>query len=155
MKKAPFIKSFIDYFLAVVFLILCLPLFALIAVAIKSLSKGPALYSQVRNGLNGRRFKVYKFWTMVVDAELKQTDIKYMNESDGPAFKMQDDPRIIPYVGRFLRKTGLDELPQLINALKGEMSLVGPRPPIPSEVEKYDVWQRRRLSMKPGMTCLW
>jgi lipopolysaccharide/colanic/teichoic acid biosynthesis glycosyltransferase len=78
-----------------------------------------------------------------------------MNEADGPTFKIKKDPRIIPYIGTFLRKTGLDELPQLFNVIKGEMSLVGPRPPIPTEVQEYDLWQRRRLSMKPGITCLW
>jgi lipopolysaccharide/colanic/teichoic acid biosynthesis glycosyltransferase len=92
---------------------------------------------------------------MVVDAEEKREQLNVYNESDGPVFKITKDPRIIPYIGTFLRKSGFDELPQLLNVLKGEMSLVGPRPPIPSEVEKYDFWQRRRLSMKPGITCLW
>ena len=150
-----FIKSTFDYAFAAVTLVLSVPFFMAVSLAIKITSKGPVFFKQERSGLNGRLFKVYKFRTMVLDAELKQADIKEMNESDGPVFKIQDDPRIIPYVGRFLRKTGMDELPQLINVLKGEMSLVGPRPPIPSEIEKYDMWQRRRLSMKPGMTCLW
>ena len=149
------IKSAFDYAFAAVTLVLSVPFFMAVSLAIKITSKGPVFFKQERSGLNGRLFKVYKFRTMVLDAELKQADIKEMNESDGPVFKIQDDPRIIPYVGRFLRKTGMDELPQLINVLKGEMSLVGPRPPIPSEIEKYDMWQRRRLSMKPGMTCLW
>jgi lipopolysaccharide/colanic/teichoic acid biosynthesis glycosyltransferase len=92
---------------------------------------------------------------MLADAEKQREKLDIYNESDGPVFKISTDPRIIPYLGTFLRKTGFDELPQLINILKGEMSLVGPRPPIPSEVEKYDFWQRRRLSMKPGITCLW
>lgn len=91
---------------------------------------------------------------MVTDAEAQRTDLEQYNQMDGPVFKMVDDPRITP-VGKFLRKISLDELPQLINILKGEMSLVGPRPPIPAEVEKYKPWQRRRLSMKPGLTCIW
>ena len=150
-----FIKSTFDYAFAAVTLVLSVPFFMAVSLAIKITSKGPVFFKQERSGLNGRLFKVYKFRTMVLDAELKQADIKEMNESDGPVFKIKKDPRIIPYLGGFLRKTGMDELPQLINVLKGEMSLVGPRPPIPSEVEKYDMWQRRRLSMKPGLTCLW
>lgn len=98
---------------------------------------------------------VYKFRTMVPDADKRQNEFLALNEADGPAFKIKKDPRIIPYIGTFLRKTSLDELPQLINVLRGEMSLVGPRPPIPGEVEQYDIWQRRRLSMKPGLTCIW
>ena len=92
---------------------------------------------------------------MVSAAEKTFEDFKGLNEADGPVFKMNNDPRILPIIGKFLRKTGLDELPQLANVLRGEMSIVGPRPPIPSEVENYDIWQRRRLSMKPGITCLW
>ena len=98
---------------------------------------------------------VYKFRSMVVDAEERQMEFEELNESSGPVFKIEKDPRIVPYVGTFLRRTFIDEIPQLINILKGEMSLVGPRPPIPHEVEKYQLWQRRRLSMKPGLTCLW
>jgi len=92
---------------------------------------------------------------MIEEAEKIRCELESCNEVEGPVFKIKNDPRIIPYIGKILRKTGLDELPQLINVLKGEMSIIGPRPPIPSEVEKYDVWQRRRLSMKPGITCLW
>lgn len=98
---------------------------------------------------------VYKFRAMVADAEARRQELEALDEADGPVFKIKKDPRIIPFVGTLLRKASLDELPQLINILKGEMSLVGPRPPIPAEVEKYDIWQRRRLSMKPGLTCLW
>ncbi|MDA3915412.1 MAG: sugar transferase [Deltaproteobacteria bacterium] len=90
-----------------------------------------------------------------MDAYERLKELEEMNEADGPAFKIKDDPRIIPYIGSFLRKSSLDELPQLINVLRSEMSIVGPRPPIPKEVDEYSVWQRRRLSMKPGMTCLW
>jgi len=92
---------------------------------------------------------------MIEGADKMQKELEAFNEAEGPVFKIKKDPRIIPYVGTFLRRTFIDELPQLINVLKGEMSLIGPRPPIPSEVEKYEIWQRRRLSMKPGMTCLW
>jgi exopolysaccharide biosynthesis polyprenyl glycosylphosphotransferase len=149
------IKSFFDYLFATIVIILFLPFFMIIAVAIKFCSKGPVFFKQERLGLNGRRFVLYKFRTMVNNAEEKQKKINAMNEADGPAFKIKKDPRIVPFVGTFLRKTGIDELPQLINVLKGEMSIVGPRPPVPSEVGKYDNWQRRRLSMKPGLTCLW
>jgi exopolysaccharide biosynthesis polyprenyl glycosylphosphotransferase len=150
-----FIKSLLDYVLATVLLILFLPFLPLIALAIKYLDSGPVFFKQVRSGLNGRRFMFYKFRTMVKDAEDKRKDLEALNEADGPVFKIKSDPRIIKYIGTVLRRTALDELPQLINVLKGEMSLVGPRPPIPAEVEKYDSWQRRRLSMKPGMTCIW
>lgn len=150
-----FIKSIFDYSFAIIVLILLLPLFLIISVAIKISSKGPVLFKQERCGLNGRRFKIYKFRTMFTGAEALRQEMEALNESDGPAFKIKNDPRIIPYIGTFLRKTSLDELSQLLNVLKGEMSLIGPRPPIPTEVEKYDVWQRRRLSMKPGLTCLW
>ena len=150
-----FIKNTLNYTLGIIFLILCLPFFLVFAIAIKLSSSGPILFQQIRSGLNGRRFTVYKFRTMITDAAAKQKEIISLNEADGPVFKIKKDPRIIPYIGTFLRVMSLDELPQLINVLKGEMSLVGPRPPIPDEVEKYDIWQRRRLSMKPGMTCIW
>ena len=149
------IKISLDYLLAASLFVLCLPLFALIGLAIKIFSPGPLLFKQKRCGLNGREFLFYKFRTMVVDAEHMRTELEALNEVDGPVFKIKKDPRIIPFVGSLLRKSGLDELPQLVNVLKGEMSLVGPRPPIPAEVKKYDFWQRRRLSMKPGLTCLW
>jgi len=149
------IKSFFDYTFAAIAMVICLPLFIVITIAIKLCSKGPVFYKQERIGLNGRKFILYKFRTMVNNAEEEQKKLKAMNEADGPTFKIKKDPRIIPIIGTFLRKTGIDELPQLINVLKGEMSIVGPRPPIPSEVGEYDNWQRRRLSMKPGLTCLW
>lgn len=150
-----FIKSTIDYIFAVLAGVILLPLIGIIAGAIKLSSQGPVLFSQERSGLNGRKFKLYKFRTMIIDAEKRRGELYQLDEADGPVFKIRNDPRIIPYVGTFLRKSGLDELPQLINVLKGEMSLVGPRPPIPVEVENYNIWQRRRLSMKPGITCLW
>jgi len=142
--------------LGAVFLsILLLPFFPIIAGLIKLSSRGPVFFRQKRCGLNGRKITVFKFRTMAADAEDRRGQLESLNELDGPVFKIKKDPRIIPFLGTFLRKTGLDELPQLLNVLKGEMSLVGPRPPIPEEVEKYDFWQRRRLSMKPGITCLW
>jgi lipopolysaccharide/colanic/teichoic acid biosynthesis glycosyltransferase len=104
--------------------------------------------------INGREFKMFKFRTMVENAEEIKEKMNINNESDGPVFKNKNDPRIT-WVGKFLRKTSLDELPQLRNILNGEMSLVGPRPPIPAEVKQYSPWQRRRLSMKPGLTCIW
>lgn len=149
------IKSAFDYTFAAVAMVLSLPLFIIIAVAIKLSSRGPVFYRQERCCLHGRRFMVHKFRTMVADAEARRGEMDHMNETDGPVFKIRKDPRIIPYIGTILRKSSLDELPQLINILKSEMSLVGPRPPIPSEVEQYDIWQRRRLSMKPSLTCLW
>jgi len=149
------VKSLFDYTLASIAMVLFMPLFMAVALAIKLSSKGPVFFKQERSGLNGRKFILYKFRTMTNSAEQEQRKLKAMNEADEPAFKIKKDPRIIPIIGTFFRKTGIDELPQLINVLKGEMSLVGPRPPIPSEVGKYDNWQRRRLSMKPGLTCLW
>ncbi|MCD4720401.1 MAG: sugar transferase [Desulfobacula sp.] len=149
------IKHAFDFAAAILLTLLLLPLLSVIALAIKFFSRGPALYKQERLGMNGRRFMVYKFRTMVENADEMLKELAEMNEADGPVFKIKDDPRIIPHIGAFLRKSSLDELPQLLNVLKTEMSLVGPRPPIPKEVDDYSVWHRRRLSMKPGMTCLW
>ena len=125
-----------------------------IAVAIKLTSPGPVLFSQRRSGARGRPFTMYKFRSMVSDAETLRVPLEALNEASGPVFKMKRDPRVTP-LGRVLRRTSLDELPQLWCVLKGEMSLVGPRPPIPSEVDRYDPWHRRRLSMRPGLTGLW
>lgn len=133
--------------------VLGLPMLA-IAAAIKATSRGPVLFRQRRSGLNHRPFEMLKFRTMVADAEARKGDLRHLNEMSGPAFKIKDDPRITS-VGRFLRKYSLDELPQFINVLRGEMSLVGPRPPIVVEVEDYEWWQRRRMSTKPGLTCFW
>ncbi len=149
------VKAAFDTIFAILLLIVFSPLFLIIACAIKFFSPGPVFFKQVRSGLNGRRFTLYKFRSMVVDAEVMLGDLLELNEASGPVFKMKDDPRIIPRIGTFLRKTSLDELPQLINVARGEMSLIGPRPPIPEEVAKYQLWERRRLSMKPGITCLW
>ena len=154
-EGAMLIKHVFDFVGALVLTFVLLPVFIGIGLAIKIFSKGPVFYQQERLGMNGRHFMVHKFRTMVADADERLKELAEMNEADGPAFKIRNDPRIIPWVGTFLRKTSLDELPQLFNVLKTEMSFVGPRPPIPKEVDEYSVWQRRRLSMKPGMTCLW
>lgn len=147
-------KRTVDLGVSALVLTLSLPLILLIALAIKLSSKGPVFFRQIRCGLNGRRFTLLKFRTMVANAEQRRGELLHLNEMDGPVFKLKRDPRVTP-VGRFLRKFSLDELPQLWNVLKGDMSLVGPRPPIPEEVASYKRWQRRRLSMKPGLTCLW
>jgi len=147
-------KSIIDYVLAALLALFFLPVIMIIALAIKLDSQGPVLFKQQRLGLRGRSFYLYKFRTMVEKAEEMKVDIVGQNEMDGPAFKIKNDPRITR-VGRYLRKTGLDELPQLFNVLKGEMSFIGPRPPIREEVMQYERWQLRRLSMKPGITCIW
>lgn len=149
------IKSSMDITAAFLLLIISFPFLFITGFMIKLFSEGPVFFRQERIGLNGRKFTLYKFRTMVIDAEKQLEKLKKHNEADGPAFKMTNDPRIIPYIGTFLRKTSMDELPQLINVLLGEMSLVGPRPPIPTEVQEYNLWQRRRFSMKPGLTCLW
>jgi lipopolysaccharide/colanic/teichoic acid biosynthesis glycosyltransferase len=130
------------------------PLFALLAMSVKLNSSGSALFRQERVGLHGRVFRVVKFRSMCDGAEEQLDDLRPLNVIRGQAFKVDCDPRITA-VGRFLRRSSLDELPQLWNVLRGQMSLVGPRPPLPCEVANYDVWHRRRLSMKPGMTGLW
>ena len=131
------------------------PVFLAIAVAIKLTSKGPVIFSQVRVGRYGRHFKFYKFRSMYIDAEARKAELLSKNESkDGVIFKMKDDPRITR-VGKFLRRTSLDELPQLWNVFIGDMSLVGPRPPVPSEVAEYTLEDRKRLDVIPGLTCLW
>jgi len=115
---------------------------------------GPVLFNQVRMGLNGRKFNMYKFRSMHQDAENRLGALKSSNEMSGPVFKIANDPRVTP-VGRFIRKFSIDELPQLFNVLKGDMSLVGPRPPVYKEVLEYQRWQRRGLAMRPGITCIW
>ena len=124
------------------------------AIAVRIESEGPLLFRQIRAGRNGRKFTMLKFRSMVVDAEKLRAKLDHLNEMDGPVFKIRHDPRITK-VGRFIRKTSIDELPQLFNVLFGDMSLVGPRPPLPSEVAQYQPWQRRRLSVKPGITGPW
>lgn len=149
-----FAKRSVDVAASLLILGLAMPLVLLVAVAIKLSSGGSVLFRQTRCGLNGRYFTLYKFRTMVRDAESQRNELLHLNEMAGPAFKLRRDPRVTR-VGRLLRKFSLDELPQLWNVLRGDMSLVGPRPPIPEEVAQYERWQRRRLSMKPGLTCLW
>ncbi len=148
------LKRVMDMVLGLVLLVMSVPLFLIVPILIKLTSKGPVLYKQIRSGLNGRRFTFLKFRSMVDGADEMRKEIEHLNEAMGPVFKMATDPRVTK-VGRILRRASIDELPQLINVLKGEMSLVGPRPPLPEEVKWYQPWQRRRLSMKPGITCLW
>lgn len=148
------VKRLIDVVGATVGLILTAPILAAAAVAIKLTSQGPVLFRQVRCTLHGRHFVMPKLRTMYVDAEARRTALEAHNEMDGPVFKMRDDPRVTP-VGRILRRYSLDELPQLASVLMGHMSLVGPRPPVPTEVASYETFERRRLSMRPGLTCLW
>jgi len=154
-RGAMFFKAAFDFLICAVVLILLMPFFLIIACLIKISSPGPVFFRQVRSGLNGHLFTLYKFRTMVQEAEGMLPELLKLNEASGPVFKMKNDPRIIPVLGTFLRKTSLDEFPQLINVLRGDMSLIGPRPPIPEEVTKYQLHERRRLSMKPGVTCLW
>ena len=135
-------------------LVLTAPLLAVAALAISVVSPGSPLFAQERVGKDGRRFKLYKLRTMVDGAHLQHSSLLEFNEVDGPAFKIRNDPRLHP-LGKLLRRTSIDELPNLINVLRGEMSIVGPRPPLPSEVEHYDEAAHRRLSVKPGVTCLW
>lgn len=149
-----FIKRLFDFIASGMGLLVLSPLFLVIIILIKATSEGPVFFDQLRCGLYGRKFIFYKFRTMVKNADEKLKDILQYNEMDGPVFKMSNDPRITA-VGKWLRKYSIDELPQLWNVLKGDMSLVGPRPPLPNEVDNYDVWQRRRLSMRPGITCFW
>jgi exopolysaccharide biosynthesis polyprenyl glycosylphosphotransferase len=149
-----FAKRVIDILLALFMLIVFSPLMLLLALAIKLTSRGPVFFNQQRCGLKGRTFVLYKFRSMFVGAELKRRELEKNNEMDGPVFKIKHDPRITP-LGRIMRKFSLDELPQFFNVLKGDMSFVGPRPPLAIEVDLYKIWQRRRLSLKPGLTCIW
>jgi exopolysaccharide biosynthesis polyprenyl glycosylphosphotransferase len=136
-------------------LLTLIPVIPLIALAIKITSPGPVFFRQKRSGINGTPFTIYKFRTMVTNAEQLKHELAAMNEMSGPVFKVTNDPRVTP-VGKFLRKYSLDELPQLFNVLRGEMSLVGPRPLPVDEVRRFDnLAHRRRLSVKPGLTCLW
>jgi len=139
---------------AAVGLVLSAPLMLVAAIAIKLESRGPVLYRSTRVGRGGRPFTFYKMRSMVNGADQHRHHLSHLNECDGPVFKISRDPRVTA-VGRFLRTTSLDELPQLWNVLRGEMSLVGPRPPIPEEVAHYQPWQMRRLEVRPGLTCLW
>jgi exopolysaccharide biosynthesis polyprenyl glycosylphosphotransferase len=147
-------KRLLDVAISTVILFMSMPALVIAALGIKMSSPGSVLFKQERIGLNGRTFMLYKFRTMIEDAHERRGDVAHLNQMSGPVFKAKADPRITTF-GRLLRKFSLDELPQLWNVLKGDMSLVGPRPPIPEEVASYHRWHRRRLSMKPGLTCLW
>ncbi|MGH9397349.1 MAG: sugar transferase [Terriglobia bacterium] len=148
------LKRLVDFVMAAVLVVLLSPLFLALAVLIKVTSRGPVLFRQKRCGLGGRKFTVYKFRSMRADAPQGREALEALNEMDGPVFKIRNDPRCTA-AGRLMRRLSLDELPQLLNILKGDMSFVGPRPPLPEEVERYERWQRRRLRMPPGLTCLW
>ena len=149
-----FLKRAVDVFMALGFLTIVSPLLLLLGIAVRLTSPGPVFYRQERCGLGGRRFTLFKFRSMREGSEELRSALEGLNERDGAAFKIRNDPRCT-LLGAWMRRFSLDELPQLLNVLKGDMSFVGPRPPIPEEVEKYEGWQRRRLRMKPGLTCLW
>lgn len=148
------IKRLMDVIVSLFAILLSLPFMLIIAILIKLNSKGPVFYSQIRSGLRGRKFKLYKFRTMVVNSDELREKLEELNEMDGPVFKIKNDPRIT-LIGKFLRKTSIDEFPQFLNVFIGDMSVVGPRPPIPTEVVQYEPWQLRRISVKPGITCIW
>jgi exopolysaccharide biosynthesis polyprenyl glycosylphosphotransferase len=148
------IKKITDISISLFLTIILSPFLLGIALMIKITSRGPVIFKQTRVGLRGRQFSLYKFRTMIVDAEKFKKELEAENEADGPVFKIKDDPRVTA-IGKILRKSGLDELPQLFNILKGEMSLIGPRPPLPEETKSYKRWQLRRLSVKPGLSCFW
>jgi lipopolysaccharide/colanic/teichoic acid biosynthesis glycosyltransferase len=154
VRRLPPGKRGLDIMGAGIGLLLLTPLFVLVAAAIKLTSPGPVLFSQMRGGWGGKPFRFFKFRTMVVDAEARKRDLMALNEQDGPAFKIKADPRITT-IGRWLRATSIDELPQLWNVLKGDMSLVGPRPLPCDESEACRGWERRRLDVTPGLTCIW
>jgi lipopolysaccharide/colanic/teichoic acid biosynthesis glycosyltransferase len=147
-------KRAFDVAFALALLALSLPLTLVVVVLIAATSPGPVIYRQTRVGRGGRPFTCLKFRSMVPDAEARKIHLLHHNEASGPVFKIRTDPRVTP-VGRWLRKLSIDELPQLLNVLAGDMSIVGPRPPIPDEVAQYVSWQRGRLAVKPGLTCLW
>ena len=148
-------KRFMDILLSILAILIGSPVFLITAALVKLSSPGPIIFSQVRVGKYGRHFKFYKFRSMYIDAEARKAELMKHNESgDGVIFKMKRDPRITP-VGRFIRKFSIDELPQLFNVLLGDMSLVGPRPPLPSEVRTYSLDERKRLNVTPGITCIW
>lgn len=149
-----FLKNLIDYVLGGILFLFFIPMYLVIGAVIKLGSEGPVLYAQKRYTKDCKVFYMYKFRTMYVDAEERLKELGEYNEADGPLFKMKNDPRITK-IGRLLRRVSIDELPQIINVLKGELSLVGPRPPLPKEVEKYEEWQLKRLNVKQGITGLW
>ena len=148
------IKHTIDFMISLIVVLTILPILCIVLYPFIKMTDGPLFFSQIRIGKNGKKFRIYKFRTMSADAEALKCKLSKLNEADGPAFKMKNDPRITK-IGSFLRKTNLDEFPQFVNVLLGDMSIIGPRPPVPQEVEKYKHWHSLRLSMKPGITCLW
>lgn len=147
-------KRALDVIASFLGLVILSPILLIVAILIKLESKGPAIFAQSRIGLNGKEFKMYKFRSMVQNAEELKEKLAKQNEMSGPMFKMKNDPRVTK-VGKFIRKTSIDELPQLLNILKGDMTLVGPRPSLPREVEKFESWMLKRLEVKPGLTCYW
>jgi exopolysaccharide biosynthesis polyprenyl glycosylphosphotransferase len=149
-----FWKRFFDVLLSSIALVVLIPLFLLTALCVKLEDGGPVFYTQYRVGKDGKQFKIYKFRSMCVNADEKLEELKEFDETDGPVFKMSNDPRVTK-VGRIIRKASIDELPQLANIIRGDMSIVGPRPPLPREVEQYTPEQMKRLAVKPGLTCYW
>jgi lipopolysaccharide/colanic/teichoic acid biosynthesis glycosyltransferase len=149
-----FLKRAFDLVVGTVILLLLIPVVPIVALMIWLDSPGPILFRQTRLGRGGLPFSFYKFRSMIVDADGKMADVAGQNEQSGPVFKMREDPRITA-VGRFLRRSSLDEIPQILNVLRGDMCVVGPRPALPREVARYQPWQRRRMDVKPGLTCLW
>ena len=147
-------KRVFDVVVGIVALVLLIPIFPAIALMIKLDTRGPIFFKQDRIGRNGKAFKFYKFRSMLHGADEQKKALAHQNEQEGPIFKIRSDPRVTT-VGRFLRRSSLDEIPQILNVIKGDMSVVGPRPPLPSEVAGYQPWHRRRLEVKPGITCLW
>lgn len=147
-------KRAMDIVISLAAILILSPLLIIIALLVKFTSPGPVIFRQKRSGLGGKEFTCLKFRSMCQDAEQKRAEIAHLNEASGPVFKIRADPRITP-VGRVIRKLSLDELPQLFNVLRGDMSIVGPRPPLPSEVAEYSQRAQRRLSVKPGITCIW
>jgi lipopolysaccharide/colanic/teichoic acid biosynthesis glycosyltransferase len=154
MVKVPAWKRALDIVGASVGLLMLSPLLLLVAALVKCTSRGPVFYTQLRRGHGGRPFRIYKFRSMVVDADARKQELASLNEQDGPAFKVRNDPRVTK-LGRFLRKTSIDELPQLWNVLRGDMTLVGPRAMYCPEIDACDPWQRRRLDVQQGLTCIW
>lgn len=154
-KKAyEYIKRTVDIICSIIGLAILFPILIIVSILIKIETKGPVIFSQNRVGKNGVIFKMYKFRSMVVNAEELKKKLMEQNERTGPMFKIKNDPRITK-VGRFIRRTSIDELPQLVNILKGDMSIVGPRPSLPVEVKQFEGWMMERLKVKPGLTCYW
>lgn len=147
-------KRFLDIVVSFCLMLLLAPVFLIVGLLVWATSPGPALFKQTRVGLAGKTFTCLKFRSMCVDAEIQRNKLTHLNEASGPVFKMKNDPRMTS-IGRIIRKFSLDELPQLLNVLRGDMSMVGPRPPVPGEVKQYNEYQVGRLAVRPGLTCLW